>query len=131
MRTLLLMLIAAAVGVVAAVQITAVLRERDAYPRGVMDVMAHHAGALDESLRGRRCGADATSAHFGMLVAMSGEIPRAFPALMQDRKFAGFATQAHTLDQQFAANPPADCAGLQKALTQVGDHCDECHRQYR
>lgn len=131
MRTLLLMLLAAAIGVLAAVQITGALRERDAYPRGVMSVMAHHAGTLDQSMRNRQCGADATAPHLNMLATMSGEIPRAFPALMQDKKFAGIATQAHALDQQLAMDPPRDCAGLQKAMSQIGGHCDDCHRVYR
>lgn len=131
MRTLLLMLLAAAVGVLAAVQITGALRERDGYPRGVMDVMAHHAGALDRSLRNRQCGADATAPHLNMLVTMSGEIPRAFPALMRDKKFAGIATQAHALDQRLAMDPPGDCATLQKAMSQVGGYCEDCHNAYR
>ena len=131
MRTMLLMILAAAIGALAAVQIAGALRERDAYPRGVMTVMAQHAGALDQSLRSRQCGADATALHLNMLVAMSGEIPRAFPALMQDKKFAGIATQAHALDQQLAADPPKDCASLQKAMWQIGGHCEDCHRAYR
>ncbi len=131
MRTLLLALIAALVGALAAVQVTAALRERDAYPRGVMDVMAMHAGALDQALKSRRCVADVTKDHFGMLVTMSGEIPRAFPDLMPDKEFAKFANDAHALDQQIAAEPPKDCAGLQKAMAQIGEHCDQCHRIYR
>lgn len=131
MRTLLLAIIAAAAGALAAVQITAALRERDAYPRGLMDVMAHHAGALDQAVRTRRCAMDATSGHLSMLVTMSGEIPGAFPDLMQDRQFAKFAQAAHMFDQQVAANPPRDCPALDKAMAQIGGDCDQCHRIYR
>ena len=131
MRTLLVAVIAAVVGALAAVQITAALRERDAYPRGVMDVMAHHAGALDQALRTRHCVVDATSNHLSMLVTMSGEIPRAFPDLMQDRQFSKFARDAHAFDRQLALNPPKDCIGLRQAMAQIGEHCDQCHRVYR
>ena len=131
MRTLLLAIIAAIVGALAAVQITAALRERDAYPRGVMDVMAHHAGALDQAVRTRRCAVDATSNHLSMLVTMSGEIPGAFTDLMQDKQFTKFADDAHAFDQRLAANPPKDCAALRRAMAQVGEHCDQCHRIYR
>jgi cytochrome c556 len=131
MRTLLLAIIAAVVGALAAVQVPAALRERDAYPRGVMDVMAHHAGVLDRAVHNRRCAADATAADFAMLVTMSGEIPRAFPDLMQDKQFAKFAQVAHAFDQQAASDPPRDCPALNKAMAQIGDHCDQCHRIYR
>jgi len=131
MRTLLLAIIAAVVGALAAVQVTAALRERDAYPRGVMDVMAVHAGALDQALKGRRCATDITKSHFDMLVTMSGEIPRAFPELMPDKQFAKFASDAHAFDSQVAANPPKDCEGLRQATAQIGEHCDQCHRVYR
>ncbi|MGH8212290.1 MAG: hypothetical protein ACREPP_03540 [Rhodanobacteraceae bacterium] len=131
MRTLLLVIIAAVVGALAAVQVTSALRERDAYPRGVMDVMAHHAGLLDQSLRTRRCTADATATDLSMLVTMSGEIPRAFPDLAQDKQFARFANDAHAFDHQLAVDPPKDCAALRQAMAQAGEHCDQCHRVYR
>lgn len=131
MRTLLLALLAAVVGALAAVQVVGALRQRDAYPRGVMDVMAVHAGGLDEALRAQRCTADATAGNLAMLVTMSGEIPRAFPDLMQDKQFAKFADDAHAFDQQTAANPPRDCPALRKTFAQINEHCDQCHRIYR
>lgn len=131
LRIVLLLVIAAAVGALAAVQITSALRARDAYPRGVMDVMAQHAGALDDTVRTQRCAANATARNFAMLETMSGEIPLAFPDLMRDARFAKFATDAHALDKQLAAAPPAECTELRKALAQVGQHCDQCHQEYR
>ena len=131
MRTLLLAVIAAVIGALIAAQVTAALRQRDAYPRGVMDVMAAHAGALDHAVRTQRCTAETTAKDFAMLVTMSGEIPRAFPDLMPDKQFAKFAQDAHAFDQQVAANPPRDCPGLNKAMAQIGEHCDQCHRIYR
>lgn len=131
MRTLLLALLAAVIGALAAFQVSAALRQRDAYPRGVMDVMAAHAGVLDQALRSPHCAADATAQNLSMLVTMSGEIPRAFPDLMQDKQFAKFAQDAHAFDQQVSANPPRDCPALRKAFAQINEHCDQCHRIYR
>lgn len=131
MRTLLLALLAAVIGALAAVQITGAMRQRDAYPRGVMDVMAVHAGALDDAVRTQRCTAETTADNLAMLVTMSGEIPRAFPGAVQDKQFARFAHDAHAFDRQVAANPPRDCPALRKAMAQIGDHCDQCHRVYR
>jgi cytochrome c556 len=131
MRTLLLALLAAVIGALAAVQIVGALRQRDAYPRGVMDVMAVHAGALDQAVRTQRCTPETTTRDLSMLVTMSGEIPHAFPDLMQDKQFAKFAHDAHAFDQQIAANPPRDCPALNKAMAQIGEHCDQCHRIFR
>lgn len=131
MRTLLLALIAAVIGALAAFQVSAALRQRDAYPRGVMDVMAVHAGELDHAVRTQHCAAESTAQNLSMLVTMSGEIPRAFPDLMNDKQFAKFAQEAHAFDQQVAANPPRDCPALRKAFAQINDHCDQCHRIYR
>lgn len=131
MRTLLLAVIAAVVGALAAAQVTGALRQRDVYPRGVMDVMAAHAGALDQAVRTQRCAVDATAKDFAMLVTMSDEIPHAFPDLMPDKQFAKFANDAHAFDRRIAANPPNECAGLRKAMAQIGEHCDQCHRVYR
>jgi len=131
MRTLLLALLAAIIGALVAFQVAGALRQRDAYPRGVMDVMGMHAGALDQSLRAQRCTAETTASNLAMLVTMSGEIPRAFPDLMQDKQFAKFANDAHSFDQQVAANPPRDCPALRKTFAQINEHCDQCHRIYR
>lgn len=131
MRTLLLVILAAAIGALAAAQITGALRQRDAYPRGVMDVMAYHAGALDLSLRTQHCAADETGKDFSMLEAMSGDIPRAFPDLMQDKRFAKLASDAHSFDREVRTAPPTECAGLRKTLAQLSQHCDACHREYR
>lgn len=131
MRVLLLALMAAVIGALAAFQVAAALRQRDAYPRGVMDVMAAHAGALDHAVRTQRCSAESSAQNLSMLVTMSGEIPRAFPDLMHDKQFAKFATDAHAFDQQVSANPPRDCPALNKAMAQIGGHCDQCHRIYR
>ncbi|HET9835829.1 MAG TPA: hypothetical protein VFP88_05730 [Rhodanobacteraceae bacterium] len=131
MRTLLLALIAAVIGALAAFQVSAALRQRDAYPRGVMEVMAAHAGGLDHAVRTQRCTSETTAPDLGMLVTMSGEIPRAFPDLMQDKQFAKFANDAHAFDQQVAANPPRDCPALRKTFAQINEHCDQCHRIYR
>lgn len=132
MRTLLLMILAAAIGVLAAVQITGALRQRDAYPRGVMDVMAHHAGRLDRAAGAQTCLASTTGRDFAMLANLSGDIPQAFPDLMKtDKHFAMFATDAHATMQSAAAAPPRECGALKKTLAQIGQRCDQCHQQYR
>lgn len=131
MRTLLLMILAAAIGAVAAAQTTGALRQRSAYQRAVMDVMAHHAGALDRSLRAQRCSADATADDFTVMETMSGEIPQAFPDMMPDKHFAQLANDARTAIAGVRGNPPTECAGLRAAVAQIGQRCDACHREYR
>ncbi|MEO6967725.1 MAG: hypothetical protein ABI132_04605 [Rhodanobacteraceae bacterium] len=131
MRTLLLMILAAAIGAIAAAQITDALRQRSAYQRAVMDVMAHHAGALDRSLHAQRCTATTTANDFAVLGTISGDIPEAFPEMMSDRHFVKLANDAHATIANVRAMPPTECAGLRTATAQIGQRCDACHQEYR
>lgn len=131
MRTLLLLILAATIGAVATAQISGALRQCSAYQRAVMDVMAHHAGALDRSLRTQHCSATRTSNDFAVLTTVSGDIPQAFAVMMPDKHFAQLANNAHTTIADVGANPPTECAGLRKAVAQIGQRCDTCHREYR
>ncbi|MDQ2971558.1 MAG: hypothetical protein ABIY40_05500 [Rhodanobacteraceae bacterium] len=131
MRTLLLMILAAVIGAIAAAQITGALRQRSAYQRAVMDMMAHHAGALDHSLRAQRCAATTTANDFAVLGTVSGDIPQAFPEMMSDQHFAQLANGARTTIGVVGGTPPVECVGLRKAIARIGERCDACHREYR
>ena len=66
MRNVLLLLLGLALGALATFNVFNALQRRDAYPRGVMNVMAHHVAALREDLRRGRCG-DANLEHLRTL----------------------------------------------------------------
>jgi len=127
MRSLVLVLSGLAVGAIAAANIINALRQRDAYPRGLMSVMQHHYAALREDLRRNHCG-DSTLAHLPPLRDMQTELAAAvYGDDTPDAPFREFDQRLH--DALAAA--PANCTELAPAVDKIGAACDACHRQYR
>ena len=127
MRNLLLLLFGIVVGAIAAANIINTLRQRDAYPRGLMDVMQHHYGALRDAAKGGRCG-DGMTRDFAVLRQLSDEIATAvYASDTPDAPFREYDQRLHDA----LASTPANCAEASPALDRIGAACDACHRQYR
>ena len=129
MKFVILLLIGLLVGAMGATVVVNTLRARDAYARGLMDVMQHHYSGLRESLRSGRCDAT-TSAHaLAQLRALAPDVDTAIYAdATPDAPFREFSERfSTTLD----AATPADCAALGPHVQRIGKVCDECHQQYR
>ena len=133
MRQLLLILLGIAIGGLATANIVNALRQRDAYPRGLMNVMQHHFAALRKQAHEQHCDQD-VKVHLTAMRLMSDQI--------EDAIYAGhqpdpeFHTDAQRLrDALDAADNKATssnpCAALIPVLGRVGDACDTCHRSYR
>jgi cytochrome c556 len=129
MRALLLLLLGLAVGAIAASFAGNALRERDAYPRAVMDLMQHHVGTLRGAIRARQCDGTTTTGHLQRLQVIATEIGPAFPDV--DQPFRDGAAKLENALRVSAAAAPADCPALQAALKPIDDACDSCHRLYR
>ncbi|HXD84649.1 MAG TPA: hypothetical protein VN599_09490 [Rudaea sp.] len=126
MRQALLFLLGLALGAIATANIVGALRQRDAYPRGLMNVMQHDVGTLREDARSNRCNAGTQSA-LDRLRDLSGSIETAVYATEPpDPPFAEYA-------RRFRTTLPAtvNCKALPQALERIGAACDACHRQYR
>ena len=132
MKQIVLLLVGVLVGAVGAVIVSNALRARDAYPRGVMDVMQHHYGGLRENLRAQRCDAHKSQLALTQMRALSNEIePAMYPDSTPESAFREFdARLRDALDAGIAA-APADCAALVPIAEKVGKVCEECHQQYR
>jgi hypothetical protein len=105
---------------------------RERYPRSVMVVMQANLTALQRGLRDRDCGLPESRHHFGQLVALGAEIPRAFAA--RERDSAEFRRSRELFEAALDAAdtaPPADCAALNRAITAVGQSCEACHARFR
>lgn len=127
MRNFLLVALGVVLGVLASFNIINALQRRDAYPRGVMNVMQHQVAALRADLRQQRCG-DAGLEHWLTLRALSGQIGTA--VYRGDTPEPPFREFEKRLSDAVAATP-ADCKQLAPALQQIGAVCEDCHRQYR
>lgn len=129
MRNLVLFLLGIAAGAVGATNIVNALRQRDAYPRGLMNVMQHYYATLREDVPRNRC-TDAAAQRLHLLHELAGEIETAvYGDDTPDAPFRDY--NQHLLDA--IPSPPAatDCAALTQALDRIGAACDACHRQYR
>lgn len=126
MRQVLLFLLGLALGAIATANIVSVLRQRDAYPRGLMNVMQHDLGTLREDARTSRCNAGTQTALDRLRGLADGIETAVYAAEPPDPPFAEYA-------RRFRTTLPAtvDCKALPQALERIGAACDACHRQYR
>ena len=127
MRNLVFLLLGLAVGAFATVNVINVLRQRDAYPRGLMNVLQHHVAALRDDVRRNRCG-DHTQRDLAVLRQLSEEIGSAVYA--GDTPDAPFREFEQRLRDALAAGA-ATCADTTSMLDKARTACDACHRQYR
>lgn len=129
MRSLILLVLGLAVGALAASSVINALSRRDAYPRGLMNVMQHHAAALREAVRGGHC--ENAQAHVAALSTLSRDIDAAmYPDSSPEEAFLEYE---HRLRDALsaAANAGPECKTLAPAVDRIGSACDSCHHQYR
>jgi cytochrome c556 len=130
MRNLILFLLGIAVGALGAVNIVNTLRQRDAYPRGLMNVMQHHEAMLWQDLRLKRCDAKTTAAALASLQDLAKDIEPAFDS--EGTADAPFREYAQRLRDTLSASSGAtDCPALASGVNKIGAACDACHRQFR
>ena len=130
MRNLILFVLGIAVGAFGAVSIVNTLRQRDAYPRGLMNVMQHHQAILRQELRRNRCDAPATAAAIAALAQSANDIEEAvYPEAIADAPFREYVQKLR--DAVSSVSASADCPTLAPSVSKIGAACDACHRQYR
>ncbi len=126
MRHVLLFVLGLAIGAIATANIVGALRQRDAYPRGLMNVMQHDSGVLHQAARSNHCDA-ATTVALDQLRSLSAGIETAvYGADPADPPFAEYAQKLRT-----AIPSTLDCKSLATDLLNTDAACDACHRQYR
>ncbi len=132
MKLLILFFIGLLVGAMGATMVVNTLRQRDAYARGLMDVMQHDFVYLREELRSKHCD-EAMSAHaLAQLRALAPDTDSAiFPDSIADAPFREFSSRLTTALDAAASSAPADCAALAPHVQSIGKACDECHQRYR
>jgi hypothetical protein len=129
MRNLILLAIGLAIGAFATTSVLNTLGQRDAYPRGLMNVMQHHYGAVREDVQTNRC--TTSPAHIDALRWLSRDIESAmYPDGSVDPPFSEYGRR---LSEALAAATAAgaDCSALKSAVEKITAACDACHHQYR
>lgn len=132
MRNAIVLLIGLLVGAFAGGMMINTLRQRDAFARGVMDVLQHHYGGLREDIHAQRCDATKSTHAFAQLRALAEDIePAIYPDSTAEAPFREF-TQRLTEALDAVPNPaPADCTQLLPLVQKIGKVCDDCHQQFR
>ena len=130
MRHLILFVLGIAVGAFGAVSVVNTLRQRDAYPRGLMNVMQHHQALLHQELRRNRCDAKTTAPALVVLVQSANDLEEAvYPDAIADAPFREYAQKLR--DTVTSASASTDCPTLASSVSKISAACDACHRQYR
>lgn len=129
MRTLLILLAGALIGALVAFSAANTLHQRNAWQRGVMNLLQHHRGELRRLQRAGNCTAERSATHFQRIAQTGADIGPSRPEEKPDYhdQARGFVDLTH----RFAADAPSDCPGLDAALQQLDDACQGCHRDYR
>lgn len=134
MRPLLLILLGIVIGALATANIVNALRQRDAYPRGLMSVMQHHLAGLRERASTTNCSSADVQTHLAVMHILANQIEGAVYAKQHvDAEFHGDVDRLRlALDAATSTTAaPNPCAALTAALVRVGDACDNCHRTFR
>ncbi len=132
MRLLVLFILGAVLGgAIAALAINA-QQQRSAYPRGVMAVLQNDLGRLRDIAKVQPCDATGSAALLQRLRNATQEIePAMYPQDEVDPTFHRYAEKLRvTLDQSMTA-PISDCLALSRNVAAIGEHCDNCHREFR
>jgi hypothetical protein len=129
-RYLVCLLAGLVAGAVIASMLSNALAARHAWPRGVMNVLQHDLVDARAATRDARCAEPPQAQAHARMQALATGLERVLLAPgSQDRVLSGYARDLrHALA---AWDPGAPCAEQDKALTDVANACDACHRDYR
>lgn len=129
MRALLILLAGLLIGALVAFSAANSLHQRNAWPRGVMNVLQHHLGELRRLQRSNDCAAARSAVHFRRLAETAADIAPSHPDQPPD--FTEQARRFAEASGRHASEAPVDCRALDQALQQTGEACQTCHRDYR
>lgn len=131
MRSLILLILGLAFGAICAAIAVNTLAKRDAYARGVMQVMQHHYAELRNGPRTGHCDAAAVARAHEMLRLLGEEIgPSVYGDSTPDAPFREYNDRLRNAVAGLGGET-AGCTALAAVVNRVGDACDACHRQYR
>ncbi|MEP7096479.1 MAG: hypothetical protein ABI748_02345 [Dokdonella sp.] len=130
MRYLVCLIVGLVVGAITASTFVNATAQREAWPRGIMNVMQHELGNARTATRARQCATPTMQSAASHLQLLATDIE---PALLapgtKDRVFSQYASDLRAALAKWNAN--ADCAQQGAALTVVANTCEACHRDYR
>ena len=131
MRSLILILVGLAIGIIGTGILMNALHRETAYPNGVMAVMKAQMQALDKSVKANRCTANDLLPRFQTLRALGNDIEPAFMPTSDDDKFGHRASDLRAAEDAALMTPLSTCAAATAAIHKIGDSCSNCHQDFR
>lgn len=130
MRYLVCLIVGLLIGAIAASTFVNATAQREAWPRGIMNVMQHELGNARTAARAQLCATPAVPAASAHLQLLAADIePSLLDPGTKDRVFSQYASDLRRVLSQWDTS--ADCARQGAALTTVANACEACHRDYR
>ena len=130
MRYLVCLIVGLVIGAIAASTFVNATAQREAWPRGIMNVMQHELGNARAAARAQQCNTPAAREASAHLQLLASDIE---PALLapgsKDRVFSQYASDLRNALTKWDTS--VDCARQAAALTTVANACEACHRDYR
>ncbi|HEY6984623.1 MAG TPA: hypothetical protein VH375_00960 [Rhodanobacteraceae bacterium] len=118
------------IGALIAVTVANILRQRDAWPRAIMNVMQHEVAQLRDLAHDGRCAGPESTEAIVHLELMASDIE---PALLapgaRDPVFSRYAADLRKKLSAFRA--VTECPARGAALTDISNACEACHRDYK
>ena len=131
MRILLVLALGVALGVLASSAVLNALNRRDAYARGVMELLQHQVAALRNRVRTNTCTGSGLQREKLLLAELTEDIePSIFADATPDPPFREYAQHLREAVAELPAEA-AGCTALAPVVTKIGNACDACHHQYR
>lgn len=131
MRSLILILIGLALGIIGTGIVMNALGRETAYPNGVMAVMNAQMKALDTKVKQNRCTANDLLPHFQTLRALGNDIEPAFVPTSDDEKFGNRASALRSAEDAALMTPANNCASASAVIHKIGDACSNCHQDFK
>lgn len=131
MRSLILLLIGLAVGVLCTVILVNTLHRGTAYPNAVMAVMGQQMKALDKSIKQSRCASTDLTPRLQTLRFVANDIEPAFADMQAEAQFGRYASDLRAAADAALMTPPASCTAAVAAISNLDKACDSCHRDYK
>lgn len=131
MRALILILLGLAIGVMTTVTILSALRQGTPLSRGVMSVTGHQLKTMQAALSRDDCGWVAIQPRVAALRMLADDFEAALLPSLDDalaRRYIGDYRSALDAIEASRAN---DCPSLARAISELKQRCDFCHRDFR
>lgn len=130
MRNLILLVLATLFGAILSAIVINALARRNAYTRGLMQVMQHELAQLRGAVRAGTCAEKFTHDRALLETLVERIDSMGGGDVAPDPPFREYRLR---LSAAVAALPasPNDCSGLAAQLTAISQACETCHRQYR